>query len=1137
MDDVILHDDSQDSQQNAFAVTPNSPPHTPPCGARNSPPPCGLRPGAGPGLYSTKSSFRRTPNAPANSPNNIRHVHVCDPAEGNHREGTGNSHCRTMELVPFPPPPESFDTAPISPPAEDIPHVASLSVNSTNSRKCFPVHGGRPRRGAGHQYHEALPTAPQECPAADFPSAAVSLPPSINSNTSRKKTTDNGPHGKSGDVSPIPDSDQCSNSIHAKEVQQDLIQDLDMDSFMKMLGIHPRCVFCGEELAALEKETILILEDHTCPEARPKREQTSSSDVTITGLVSHGSMRELNREQSIEFVGRQQMSSFDQEMEDAIGECDIPFRCDNCGDCLLRSAHEHEGRVNFAEVLVGQTYEMAPSHPSCNPASEFYVCNIFDRTPDMLSVRWSMAYHGGPPASKGVPQYQWVDKGWWDGDGEPRLVRPSRPIKRSHRDDGLPDTDSLGSCLQCKTNVCRICRLKGVEFNRKTFQLLFGPMGLGLRAGEANNIFEAIDISKDQKVSIDEIDKYVEDHCKRIWELNKLRPQTIRGWMWVFACAYGADNVYDPRKVYEWRNQQERKVDYRMQYMLLAYKSLAFVLNAIYVAVHLVESLPEHQRRTPLWHYSSQGNETTFIIEVICQVNFTLELLMWIIAYPYWRKRGCLGVLSCSAFWVGVMSIVPFYVMLIVAPENRGGSARGDWPKLFMFVRLPRLIRVLRLIRSVIVLAGKDILKVPTVPRLLQALRMTWLSLVWYFLLVLSMAMISSTLLWYAELEETDFDYDVLQKWVRRNDSRYDDAGKVVPLQSIPETIWWAIVTLTTVGYGDYSPLTRGGKAVAGMTMMCGAVMMAMPVIIIGGIFQQINTTRQTEMRDQKLCRDFYNTLLACRKRYNTMYLEAGKEKGQLFMQRKVERFRKLYLQEQSAGGGVPAASPCRRRESEYDADKQFSGFSTIHGGTRRPFGTSSPILRELRESAGFTHKMTGRGETMSKFESGLPFGAANESALGRSVTEESTPARFGTHADAPRFESSFDPSRVHGGAATGTIRAVGPAAGYGSIRSRLSPKGRVGSRMSAAGEILEAVESLRAMCDARFGELEKRVAKLGSPHASGTMLPATASIDSAQLTVADTSARARLLMAGISEQHSFEDKDLCPVLPARYPT
>jgi voltage-gated potassium channel len=59
---------------------------------------------------------------------------------------------------------------------------------------------------------------------------------------------------------------------------------------------------------------------------------------------------------------------------------------------------------------------------------------------------------------------------------------------------------------------------------------------------------------------------------------------------------------------------------------------------------------------------------------------------------------------------------------------------------------------------------------------------------------------------------------------------------------SIPQSAWWAIVTLTTVGYGDVYPITAFGKVFAGVVMLCGLIVLALPIAIIStGFAQEVN--------------------------------------------------------------------------------------------------------------------------------------------------------------------------------------------------------------------------------------------------------------------------------------------------------
>ena len=61
-------------------------------------------------------------------------------------------------------------------------------------------------------------------------------------------------------------------------------------------------------------------------------------------------------------------------------------------------------------------------------------------------------------------------------------------------------------------------------------------------------------------------------------------------------------------------------------------------------------------------------------------------------------------------------------------------------------------------------------------------------------------------------------------------------------LGTIPDAMWWAIVTLGTIGYGDVVPITTAGKLIAGATIFMGLIMVALPVgIIASGFAEEIH--------------------------------------------------------------------------------------------------------------------------------------------------------------------------------------------------------------------------------------------------------------------------------------------------------
>ena len=191
-----------------------------------------------------------------------------------------------------------------------------------------------------------------------------------------------------------------------------------------------------------------------------------------------------------------------------------------------------------------------------------------------------------------------------------------------------------------------------------------------------------------------------------------------------------------------------------------------------------------------------------------------------------------------TSFWgmVDLLSILPSLLMLF-----NFSSVRAT--KILRLLRVIRILRVLKLARSAMqdVNAARD----GKTNQIAANLRI-------YFIALFSVLMISSTLMFY--VEGSLYTPDAIADGQIHMDAaaaRGEPAGSVkftpsdpltgaaIPEEkrfftSIPETMWWCIVTLTTTGYGDLYPVTIGGRIIAGVTMLLGLVLFGMLMNIVG---------------------------------------------------------------------------------------------------------------------------------------------------------------------------------------------------------------------------------------------------------------------------------------------------------------
>jgi voltage-gated potassium channel len=84
----------------------------------------------------------------------------------------------------------------------------------------------------------------------------------------------------------------------------------------------------------------------------------------------------------------------------------------------------------------------------------------------------------------------------------------------------------------------------------------------------------------------------------------------------------------------------------------------------------------------------------------------------------------------------------------------------------------------------------------------------------------------------------------------------FEREAQPVDFGSIPAAMWWAFATLTTVGYGDVTPITAGGKVFGALITVVGIGMVALPTSILASGYSQqlrISTSLYQDKADAAL--------------------------------------------------------------------------------------------------------------------------------------------------------------------------------------------------------------------------------------------------------------------------------------------
>lgn len=255
--------------------------------------------------------------------------------------------------------------------------------------------------------------------------------------------------------------------------------------------------------------------------------------------------------------------------------------------------------------------------------------------------------------------------------------------------------------------------------------------------------------------------------------------------------------------------------DPRSSWLATIWHSIDIMFICISITFLVMETDPNIGR-----HFTDKEEsayKVLYSINTLVIIFFTVDLAVRFVTWP--------GLLS---FWKNIfnildfLSILPFFVSTIADSMADDGADSAATNKKYVVLRVCRIFRIVRIFKFV--RHSRDLIMIVKV--VMHAKKEL-------FLLVILLAIFTITfgaVMYYVEHETND------------------------QFNSIMTGCWWAIVTITTVGYGDISPTTPAGKFVGAVVLTLGIVFLALPMTIIVSKFSSVYEKEKSKWGDSGGC-------------------------------------------------------------------------------------------------------------------------------------------------------------------------------------------------------------------------------------------------------------------------------------------
>lgn len=200
-----------------------------------------------------------------------------------------------------------------------------------------------------------------------------------------------------------------------------------------------------------------------------------------------------------------------------------------------------------------------------------------------------------------------------------------------------------------------------------------------------------------------------------------------------------------------------------------------------------------------------------FYFDWISVIIFTVEYVLRVWSSNHEEKYkhkvwGRLKYMVSPGALIDLIAIIPSYLHAFIGLDLR-------------VLRMLRLMRLLRLFRLTAYMKSAQMI--------INVFKKRKNELALSFILAIFLIIIASCIMYFAE------------------HLAIAPGEKESKFSSIPATIWWSVVTLTTTGYGDMFPITDLGKVMASLIMLTGVAFFALPAgIITAGFLEEFRKTR-----------------------------------------------------------------------------------------------------------------------------------------------------------------------------------------------------------------------------------------------------------------------------------------------------